>query len=261
MEKSLLEILFKSEKRKDLLLLLQDGPQEMDFILKSMGTDRQALLPQMKILKKYHLIVREHDKCSLTTIGKLIVDEMVPLLETIEVFDGDIDYWGTHKIDFIPPHIISRIGELGKCDIISPSLCDLFDVYRKFYDLAKPSKSVSIITSYLYPDYSKIFSELLRNNIDIDFIVSEELFDSIKINHRGNFGEFIKTGKFHFYVSNKKIEFLSFTYDDFHLLLSLLTNKGDFDNKHVLCPNPGALEWARELFDHYLKNSIPVTEI
>ena len=46
MKKSLIDVLFMSEKRKRVLLLLQDGTKEMEDILKSLDTTRQALLPQ-----------------------------------------------------------------------------------------------------------------------------------------------------------------------------------------------------------------------
>jgi predicted transcriptional regulator len=56
MKKPLLEIVFMSEKRKGVLLLLQDGAKEMEFLLKSLNTTRPALLPQMKIGRMVNLI-------------------------------------------------------------------------------------------------------------------------------------------------------------------------------------------------------------
>lgn len=52
MEKLLLEVIFASEKRKEVLLLLQDGARGIEDILDSVGTTRTSLLPQMKILEK-----------------------------------------------------------------------------------------------------------------------------------------------------------------------------------------------------------------
>ena len=92
MKKPLLDVLFMSEKRKTVLLMLEDGAKEMDTFLKALDTSRQALLPQMKILEEHHLITHFNDAYELTTIGKLIVNKMVPLLKTAGVLDVDVDY-------------------------------------------------------------------------------------------------------------------------------------------------------------------------
>ncbi|WP_370576009.1 helix-turn-helix transcriptional regulator, partial [Methanomethylovorans sp.] len=115
MKKELIEVLFMSEKRKEVLLLLQDGAKEMEFLLRSLNTTRQALLPQIRILEEHHLVSHDRDTYELTTIGKLIVDKIAPVIDTVDALDADIDYWGSHILDFIPPHLLKRIGEIGKC--------------------------------------------------------------------------------------------------------------------------------------------------
>nr|WP_235856342.1 transcriptional regulator FilR1 domain-containing protein [Methanolobus halotolerans] len=60
------------------------------------------------------------------------------------------------------------------------------------------------------------------------------------------------------YVYNKSMDFLFFTYDDKHIVLSLLEENGEFDNKHVLCSSPEALDFGKELFEHCLKDSTPI---
>lgn len=57
----LLDVLFASEKRRSVLLLLQDESKEMDFFLKSLDMTRQSLLPQIKVLEEHHLISHHKD--------------------------------------------------------------------------------------------------------------------------------------------------------------------------------------------------------
>lgn len=73
MKKPLLGVIFESERRKKVLLLLQDGAKEMEYILSSFNTTRTALLPQMKILEEYHLISYYKDTYALNDTGKLMV--------------------------------------------------------------------------------------------------------------------------------------------------------------------------------------------
>ncbi|WP_342304888.1 hypothetical protein [Methanolobus sp. ZRKC5] len=138
----------------------------MEILLKSLKTTRQALLPQTKILEEQHLVFHYDDTYELTNIGKLVVDEMVPLLGTIEVFDKDIVYWGNHNVDFIPPHLLKRISKMRNHEIINPSLADMYTVHEKFNDNSSPTKSVYVVTALLYPDYHKIISGSIEKKID-----------------------------------------------------------------------------------------------
>ena len=70
MKKTLIDVIFASEKRKAVLLLLKEEPKETQDILKSLDTTRQALLPQMKVLEEHHLVSHYNDTYELTTIGK-----------------------------------------------------------------------------------------------------------------------------------------------------------------------------------------------
>lgn len=98
MKKQLIDVVFASDKRKNVLLLLKDGPEKMEDLLNSLETSRQALLPQIRILEEHNLVADSNDVYGLTTIGKLVVEEMVPLLEKVRVFDNNIEFWGTHNL-------------------------------------------------------------------------------------------------------------------------------------------------------------------
>ncbi len=112
MKKALVDVLFASDKRRKALILLREGPKEMETISTSLEITRRELVPQMKILKAHHLVSHYEDTYELTAIGKLIVDEMVPLLDKVGVLDTDIDYWGTRKLDFIPPLFLKEYWNL-----------------------------------------------------------------------------------------------------------------------------------------------------
>ncbi|WP_292463478.1 winged helix-turn-helix domain-containing protein [Methanolobus sp.] len=260
MTKALLDVIFASGKRKGVLQLLKDGPQEMEYLLKSLDTTRQALLPQIRTLEDHYLIDQHKDAYQLTIIGKLLVDKMTPFLETIEVLDANIDYWGTHNIDFIPPHLLKEIKEIKNCEIINPPLTDLYSLHKSFH-LNQKTESTYTVTNFLYPDYCTIFTDLIDNGITVNYIVSKELFDKIKIEHCNNFQSFMKSKLFNFFSYNKKMNFLFFTFDDFHIVISLLKKDGDFDSKFILCSTQDALNWGKEMFDYYLNDSVQITQI
>ncbi len=268
MKKALIDVLFASDKRKQVLVLLQEEPKEMKTLLTSLETTRKELVPQMKILEKHHLVSHYEDTYELTAIGKLIVDEIVPLLEKIGVLDTDIDYWGTRKLDFIPPHLFKRILEFKDCQIINPYTQSIYARPRELYGAYDLSKEASTrgkiffaVTTFFYDNFAQVFTEMLQGQVKINIIVTPDILNRIQTHDRDEYVEIVKDELFNLFVYPKKIEFVSFGFNEFYLLMRLLDGKGEYDYKYMLCSNQNALEWGKELFEYYLKDSIPVEEI
>jgi predicted transcriptional regulator len=261
MEKPLLDVVFMSEKRMDALLLLQDGAKEMEYILRSLGTTRQALLPQVRILEEHYLVDHCKDTYELTTIGRLVVDEMLPLLSTVETFDADIDYWGSRKLDFIPPHLFKRINELQKCNAVNPSFAEAYELHAEYGKASKRSKQLVGVTTFFHPTFIEVFSELISSNVNVYIIITRDLLDTLQANPNPDFHRIVDNNLFHLFVYPYKIDFLSFGYNDYYLLMRLLKINGEHDAKYTLCSSPSAIKWGKELFEYYLKDSKPITEL
>jgi len=260
MVKSLLDIVFMSEKRKGVLLLLHDGAKDMEFLLNSLNTTRRALLPQIKILEEHYLINKYDDTYELTTLGELVADEVFPLLNTLEVLEIDIDYWGSHNLDFIPPYLLKRINELRKCQVIKPHLSEIYDLNNTITNSCHISGSVCMIAASFHPNYPALFSEMARKNINVNAIFSKEVLEHLQKNHF-TFLEDVKRGKsFNIYIL-PKLDFVALVVNDHYLLMRILRDNNEIDGQYVLCSNPDALKWGKELFDYFLKDSIPITKI
>ena len=257
----LLDVVFRSEKRKNMLLLLQEGPVEMKSILKSLKTTRQALLPQVRTLEHSNLVLQNDDTYELTTIGKLIVDEMVPLLETMGVLDNDIEYWGKHYLDFIPPELLKRFHELGTCEIIEPSLANIFEINKEFCEKTKESKTIHQITTYLHPNFPLIVSEWIQHGVDVHMIITEELLNKLKNQDNEVLQKFIKTGQVKCYLYPEELKFISFALNDYCILFRLLEHTNAYDNKQLMTCNPSALEWGKDFFKYFMKDTVPVSGV
>ncbi len=262
MKKPLCDILFASEKRKQVLLLLQDGAKEMQFLLRSLHTTRQALLPQMKILEEHSLVARNKDTYELTTIGKLIVDQMLPLLNIISTFDIDIDYWGTRDLEFIPPHLYTRLHELGPSPVVAsiPPM-NVCEPSKQAVENAKVSTQQVSVTTFLFPVFPSVLEDLRKQGVKLQLIVSTELYAKIKEEQRGHVKDLLMSELNKVYLYPKKMGFVSFGYNDFSFTMRILNKEGYYDHKYITFNSPSALIWAKELFEYYLKDSIPITEI
>jgi predicted transcriptional regulator len=261
MKKPLLDVMFASEKRKNVLLLMQDGPKKMEYLLQSLNTSRQALLPQTKILEEHYLIQHEKDTYMLTHVGKLIIDEIAPAIGTVDVLSNDIDYWGTHNFDFIPLHLLSRIRELGLCNSVEVKMQDIFDEDATFVEEAKRTKFLFTVTSFVFPHMRKLVSELTEMNVKISSIISSGLYEKLVHENPEEIKYFLQFQNTEFYRYPDKLGFLSFTMTDHRIMFRLLTLKGDYDNNRIVCSGDSALKWGKELYEYYLKSSILITAI
>lgn len=261
MIKPLIEVMFASEKRKEVLLLLQDGKKEMEYILKTLDTSRQSLLPQIRILEEHHLMSQDGDTYELTPIGELIVNRMSPLLSTVDALGADIDYWGSHILDFIPPHLLKRIGEIGKCKTITPTIPKTHYILKRFHESSKESGVLYGINTFFHPNFVELFDDLVRNNVEIHFILSHDLLDDMTDNYNKIFNSLINTNKFHFYLLTKDVGFMSLGVSKRYLMLTSLRIDGFFDNKRILCNSQTAVEWGIELFNYYMKDSTRINKV
>ena len=261
MKKPLLDVIFASEKRKGVLFLLQNGPQQMEDILTSLDTTRQSLLPQMRILEEHHLISHFDDSYGLTTVGELLAEKIQPLVETVETFDVDVEYWGNRNLDFIPSYLMKRINELDECKIITPPNMEMYNINKEFFEQCKSSKSVTKVTTFLYPNFLEIYSAWIKMGVQVIIIVNEELFQRIKLNYTKQFRELLTSGKFGLFLCSHKMDFISFGYNDYCAFFRLLLKTGEYDNKQLICYKPSSVKWSIELCQDYHKDSIQVTEL
>ena len=101
MSSSLCDTIWLSEKRKNLLLLLMEGPRDIEQIKTSLNVTSKAMMPQIKILKKQGLILQKEDTYVLSEIGNLVVGNMLPLLNTLEVIEENKEYWASRDTSVI----------------------------------------------------------------------------------------------------------------------------------------------------------------
>ncbi|WP_342303731.1 hypothetical protein [Methanolobus sp. ZRKC5] len=179
MKKTLLDVLFASEKRKNVILLLKDSHQEMSFLLVNLNTSRQALLPQMKILKEHNLIYQSDDSYGLTSIGKLIVNEMKPFLDTIEMLDESSRYFAQHKLDAIPKHLLRRINDIRGLTLVEPGYVNSIELNADYLTDCLESKAVYFVYTFMHPGALSVLDQLVNKGIEVSMIFSKELISKL----------------------------------------------------------------------------------
>lgn len=264
MKELLFDVLFMSDIRKDLLLLLNEGPRDLDTIMDIMHIEKQPLALQIKILEDQYLVKRQTDSpgfYALTTIGDLLVKEMKPLMGILDFLDSNNGYWEDHRLDFIPHRLLERIEELGPFTVSEPRLSEIYELNETLQEKSRISDSLYMVTTYLNPMFMSLFLEFLAQGVDISMVLSRELFDKIRSEQYDDFKKLMQDKHTDLYVYPKEMNFLSFSENDYCIQFMLLTNENYYDNKHFISGSQSALKWGREFFDYYKNSSTKIMDI
>ena len=150
MKQSLINLILFSDRRKDLLFLLREEPKDIDTIKELLNLDAGSIQPHIKKMRDAHLIIEEKKVYRLSEIGKVIVENMEPLLNLIEVLEVNDDYWKTRDLTHIPDFLLERIDELGRCELLEPDAEHLFETPKVFLEkLLSTRNEITYATYYL----------------------------------------------------------------------------------------------------------------
>ncbi len=261
MNPGLLDLILFSEKRKDFLLLLKEGPKDIEEILEKLQVPRTALLPQIKKLKEEDLVIHEEGMYRLSTIGEIVVEKMQPLLDTLSVFEKNEEFWADRKLASIPSHLVKRINELEDYRLIEPDLSHTFDLNPEFVKHLSSSSFIHMFYSYFHPQFPALFLNLARKGIEISLILSEAVYLRLVEDFKEKGKEFLKMENSSLYILEEKgIEIPALiAAADRIMSLGLFNENGKFDRQYVISFEPRAIKWGEELFEYYRDMSREIT--
>jgi len=250
----LLNIISASDKRRNLLILLNSGPREWDDIKRLLKVTSTGMLPQVKILEEEHLIHRDGKLFSLTPIGKVLATHMEPLIRTMEIFDRNRKFWHEHTLDMLPPDILLDIRDLGNYRIVENSDEELFDINGFLNNISK-AKMIKGISHTIHPRYPDFFLNFAKIGIPVSLILNPGVFKIIRDKFPDKLEEGLRYKWASVYVAKKDIKF-SYCITDSYFSISLFYNNGVFDSKHdVISYDPSAISWGERIFSHFQKES------
>ncbi|WP_407282913.1 winged helix-turn-helix domain-containing protein [Methanolobus sp. WCC1] len=263
MRRALIETISRSEKRKDVLLLLQNGPVSMSNILQALDVSRNALLPQMKILEEAHLIKKNEkdDTYFLSKFGEIIIRDLEPLLSTLEVLEKQMDYLLSHNIDFVPAELLYRIRELKTCKLIEPDLHEALDLSQIAIEKCLKSEKIFCVTSIYHSEYPPLFTKYAKNESEFNFVITEDVLAKFIEDDKQKLEELIQYPNINFYIYPYKIELSSVLMATDLMLLKLLTFNEIYDPRYLISSEQEAIIWGKELFDHYFSKAEPLLSV
>lgn len=253
MKQSLINLILFSDRRKDLLFLLREEPKDIDTIKELLNVDAGSIQPHIKKMRDAHLIIEEKKVYRLSEIGKIIVENMEPFLNTIKVFEVNENYWKTRDLTRIPDFLLERIDELGHCELLEPDAEHLFETPRAFMEKIRSSKEVLTFVSYFHPEAPSLYAEIAENCTRHVICMTENVMERLFSGFPEEADRLSRNKNSKIFVCRKPAPIPSIVVTDRFLALKLLENDGKLRDQILISTEEKALGWGKELFWHCIK--------
>lgn len=251
MEKALIDLLFMSQKRKDLLLLLENGEKTIEEIVNALKVNTTGMLPQIKKLKDEHLVLQEERKYRLTPLARILVEKMEPLLDTLQVIEKNAEYWQERDLTSLPVEFLERLNELKSCFLVKPDADNIFEPSSMFLENIGKSKKILFFSSIFHP----VFSEIFQTNQDYDtettLIVTGKIYERLKTDFEKGLKLYLSREKKRLLICKNEIKIAMLVKTEHFMAADFLTSEGLFDQESITGFEPAALKWAEDLILHY----------
>jgi predicted transcriptional regulator len=251
----LLNVISASDKRRNLLILLNSGPQEWDDIKRILNVTSTGMLPQIKILEEENLIQRDGRKIFLTPMGKILTTRMMPLVRTMDILDKNRKFWGEHDLGVLPEEILLDIGDLGNYEVIASSDVEIYESHEDFINNISQANTIRGISHMVHPNYPDLFLRFARAGKQTSLILTPAAFKIVNEKYHDPLAEWLTYDKSSLWVTNTNIRF-SFIVTESFFSMALFFKNGVFDSKHdVNSHDISAIQWGERLFAYYQERS------
>ncbi|KKG08613.1 winged helix-turn-helix domain-containing protein [Methanosarcina sp. 2.H.A.1B.4] len=251
MDKMLIELLFMSQKRKDLLLLLRDGGKTLEEIVDILNVTPTGMLPQIKKLKEEFLVLQEDREYRLTPLAEVLVEKMQPLLDILEVIEEHKDFWQERDLTGLSPAFLKRLNELKPYSLVKPDPDKIFETPAVFLENMEKSTNILSLSSIFHPVFLETFLRTENNDAEITLIVTKRIYERLKNDFEKELKLYLNQEKKRLFVCADEVKIAMLTKTEHFMMADFLTWKGAYDQESVISFEPAPLKWAEDLILHY----------
>jgi predicted transcriptional regulator len=251
MDKMLIDLLFMSQKRRDLLLLLKNGGRTIEEIVDILNVTPTGMLPQIKKLKEEFLVIQDDREYMLTPLAEILVEKMKPLLDTLEVIEEHNKFWQERDLSDLSPAFLERLNELKPYSLVKPDPDKIFETSHVFLKNIEKSKNIMSLSSIFHPTLPEIFLRTEDKNIEITLIITKRIYERLKKDFEEELKLYLARKNRQLFVCADEMKIAMLTKTELFMMADFLTWKGDYDQESIVAFEPASLKWAEELVLHY----------
>ncbi|WP_406670596.1 winged helix-turn-helix domain-containing protein [Methanolobus sp. ZRKC4] len=258
--KGILSILTFSEKRKDILFLLEEKPCTLSDIKEYFDVSSPEIFPRLKEMENYNLIKKADKHYQITPIGLAMIRHFRPFLDILSTIEKNETFWKEHMLDDIPQSMIDNLMELKNSELVSDSIENIYESHKTFTENISKSSFLKGVSSIFIPTYPDFVVGMAERNVPTSLILTEKVFSKVRDEHREKLEYYLNASQTElFVVDDIKV---AFVVTDYFFSLSLFFSNGSYDPRSDLVGyDTSAIKWGNDLFEHYRKLSRRVTSI
>ncbi|MDQ1274453.1 MAG: hypothetical protein QG610_24 [Euryarchaeota archaeon] len=260
MNRMLIDLLFMSQKRRDLLLLLKDGGRTIEEIVDILNVTPTGMLPQIKKLKEEFLVIQDDREYRLTPLAEILVEKMKPLLDTLEVIEEHKNLWENRDLSDLSPAFLERLNELKPYFFVKPDPDKIFETSSVFLKNIEKSKNILSLSSIFHPALPEIFLKTEDKNIKITLIITKRIYERLKNDFEKELKLYLARKNRQLFVCADEMKIAMLTKTESFMMADFLTWKGDYDQESIIAFEPASLKWTEELIFHYKSNAQEIKE-
>ncbi|MDV0445393.1 hypothetical protein MmiAt1_09700 [Methanimicrococcus sp. At1] len=249
-DESISDVLFFSEKRRQILLYLLEGPKTIDDIKTYLNSKSSPIMVQIRILTRNFLIQEKNGVFSLTPLGEYTVKEMKDILDMFSVFDKNPEYWGEAELTAFPAYLLNRIGDLGNVELCYPDKAHIFERTRPVEKSLGFVESLIEISSIFRQEYVTRYIEIAESGVGISFILTQGVITRMEKEFPESYHKYMNQENVRVFVC-PEIKLASCTVTNKIISLSLFTKRGNFFNHDLISYDESAILWGTDLFHHF----------
>ena len=254
MQPELIDVVFRSPKRRDLLLLLGEEPRTIEEIKILLDVSPTAILPQIKRLTDSNLVIHKNGSYELTDMGNQVFKKAKSLVNVLTLLERD-NYWIEHDLSGIPQYLLDRIGDLKDCKLVEADPSQIFEPSMELLNFFSSSSYLMVFSSFYRPEFLPLYSKLGRLESDVTLLFTESVLEKILHNYERKIRKLARLQNTELFICNNGVKLAELFVSDRGMVISFFDSNGRFYHDYVSCSEPEAINWAKELFEFYKSRS------
>lgn len=237
--------IFASGRRMEVLEALLKG-RTKDEIKASVPASTFAFT--VDYLKKVEFATEKEGEVVLTESGRAYLIVFEHFIRSITTLQNIFRAFPDHII-FFPDDFYIRLYEISDFELVASEPSDVLKPHRVFFGYLKQSSEIHGVTPMLFPDYPQMLQELVKHDIPISIVVTEDLREVV--------GEHLDRtlDNVNLYVTDQKPK-IAITVTNAFLSIGFFYRSGSYDfTRDLICTSPEALKFGMDLVDHYRKTA------
>lgn len=255
MKTKLLDLLLFSEKRKNLIILLHNGPRTLTEIKQSLSVTSPGIIPQIRMLEQRNIVNQEGKLYLLTDKGRLLYEHLYPLIKIIDIIEKNENFIDTHDISIIPEHLLKRFHELGDCMMNELNLEELYEPHNLFLQELSQSNWIKGVTPVFRPSWPDMFLELALSGKEVSLILTQDVYKRAETEYTNSINEFLNLNNVKIFIYNNELKF-SMIVTNCYFSITLFFKDGGYDfQRDWVSLDPSAISWGTDMLKYLLHNS------